>query len=328
MLCRKFCFAWINGRRNLSRVAPLDVWKIKVNRLKSHCFEICFHRSLGAPLGKNIWQEEISVLSSSILSVPLECAVSDLQLNDTFQEMGRRRSVRSRKHCFATQPPTTTCPLCVSGVSVLHPAHHSGCPLCPAQFQCLMSNAEFRCLSYSADFKHRPLPDSVVSSSSWTSGQSFLGLEVWTRSFLATAFQTSTSGCCQQIFFSSKIEILWFVKELIFLGRWESVSTSVPTVATKRWTFFTWKSTKCNQKVKIFSHGNLQNATKRWNNFHMEIYKRQPKEQKATKRWNNFNLKSTSRVSLLIDLFTTQHVEEHWTVRVSVSCCKILAPKK
>ena len=144
-------------------------------------------------------------MSSSILSVPLECAVSDLKLNDTFQEMGRRRSVRSRKHCFATQPPTTTCPLCVSGVSVLHPAHHSGCPLCPAQFQCLMSDAEFRCLFYSADFKHRPLPDSVVSSSSWMSGQSFLGLEVWTRLFWATAFWASTTpGCCQKTFFFFK----------------------------------------------------------------------------------------------------------------------------
>ena len=56
-------------------------------------------------------------MSSSILSVHSVCAVSDLQLNDTFQEMGRRRSVRSRKHCFATAPPHHGVP-CVSPVLV------------------------------------------------------------------------------------------------------------------------------------------------------------------------------------------------------------------
>ena len=203
MLCRKFCFAWINGRRNLSRVAPLDVWKIKVNRLKSHCFEICFHRSLGA-LWERTFDRKKSVLCHQVSSVCTQCVQCQTCSWMTLFRKWDDGEVFARESTVLPQPPTTTCPLCVSGVSVLHPAHHSGCPLCPAQFQCLMSDAEFRCLFYSADFKHRPLPDSVVSSLSWVSGQRFLGLEVWTRFFWAKAFQTSTSGCFQEIFFSFK----------------------------------------------------------------------------------------------------------------------------
>ena len=205
-----------------------------------------------------------TTLVCHVLSVSSVCLVIH------FQGYGTKHSICSRKHyaVFCHLPPTSVSPVSPVLVSCFRPNVEgvlcvqldSSVP-CPALNSCGFSTF--------ANFQKPPLPDAefhslVFKLNLWSEGSG--SYCCWTGVLLSGFY------CCHKISLSLFLQIKWTnlpapLRYIIFeekkrfssslrIGRWESVSTSVPTVGTKRWREFA----KSDQKKKNRSSFSLENV--------------------------------------------------------------------